>query len=67
MLGEHQDAVVAAQWLRDHAVGLDDAPSSQSFVVGELTAIERRAGDDSRAGWPGAWKRLHRARPSTWS
>jgi CHAD domain-containing protein len=67
VLGEHQDAVVAAQWLRDHAVGLDDAPAGQSFVAGELTAIERRAGDDSRARWPRGWKRLRRVRPSTWS
>lgn len=67
VLGEHQDAVVAARWLREHAAALRDAPIEQSFVAGELTAVERRAGDDSRAEWPAVWKRLRRVRPSTWS
>ena len=66
VLGEHQDAVVASQWLRDYAGDLGGSSAELSFVAGELAAIERRAADDSRAQWQKAWKSLRRERPSRW-
>ncbi len=66
VLGEHQDAVVAEHWLRDHAVSRDDGAVEQAFVAGQLVTIERQAADDARSQWWRAWKRLRRARPSLW-
>ena len=66
VLGEHQDAVVAEHWLRDHAVSRDDGAVEHAFVAGQLVTIERQAADDARAQWRRAWKRLRRARPSLW-
>jgi CHAD domain-containing protein len=62
VLGEHQDAVVAQHWLREHAEGTAD----RAFVAGELAAIEHGAALDARECWRPAWKRLRRVRPSTW-
>jgi CHAD domain-containing protein len=72
VLGEHQDAVVAGRWLREHALSAPadgtrtSAPSDQAFVAGELAAAERQAARDAREAWPGIWRRLRRARPSRW-
>jgi CHAD domain-containing protein len=66
VLGEHQDAVIAGQWLREHAndVTGDDA-AAVAFVAGELAMLEQAAADASRELWPEAWhdaraKRLRR-------
>jgi CHAD domain-containing protein len=53
VLGDHQDAVVAGQWLRDH-VPTDDGDAA--FVAGQLVAVEADAADESRAQWTDAWK-----------
>jgi CHAD domain-containing protein len=75
VLGEHQDAIVAGQWLRDHASGSGDAAGSgsveslgpeRSFVAGELAAVERAAAAETREEWPHVWRKLRRARPSKW-
>ena len=50
VLGEHQDAVVAEQWLRDTSAGPTDA--REVFVAGELTALERDAAHRAREAWP---------------
>jgi len=55
VLGEHQDAVVAGQWLRAHAAD-GGGRVEGAFVAGELAALERVAADASRADWPDAWK-----------
>ena len=44
VLGEHQDAVVAAAWLRANALTLGDPAAV--YVAGELGAVERAAADD---------------------
>ena len=61
VLGEHQDAVVAGQWLRDHAAAAAGSPVECAFVAGELAALEEVAAKRSRAEWRKAWKRAKRA------
>ncbi len=59
LLGEHQDAVVAEQRLRNAAV--DDARTAAAFVAGRLA--ERQLGRRARVTeqLPAAWKRLRRS------
>lgn len=64
VLGEHQDAVVAEQWLRDASSG---ASPRTSFVAGELAALERGASLRLRKAWPAAWKALARKRRRFWA
>jgi CHAD domain-containing protein len=65
VLGEHQDAVVAGQWLREHVPTGPDATRS-AFVAGLLAAQEDAAAQASRAEWPAAWKRARRPRLRRW-
>jgi CHAD domain-containing protein len=58
VLGEHQDAVVAGNLLRQRATG---APAEVAFAAGELAGLERAAATGARARWPGAYKRLRKA------
>lgn len=58
VLGEHQDAVVAANLLRRRATG---APAEVAFAAGELAGLERAAAAEARGRWPGAWKHLRKA------
>jgi CHAD domain-containing protein len=60
VLGEHQDAVVAGEWLRDHASG------RAAFVAGELVATERAAARSARDEWPHVWARARRKRLRRW-
>jgi CHAD domain-containing protein len=53
VLGEHQDAVVAGDWLREH-LPVHDAEAA--YVAGRLAAIERDEADASREHWPEAWE-----------
>lgn len=62
VLGEHQDAVVAAAWLRD--VG---GSGAQAFVAGQLAAIESEAARAARSAWPEAWKTLSRKKVRFWT
>ena len=63
VLGDHQDAVVAGQWLRDH-VPADD--SGAAFVAGQLVLVEAAAADASRDEWPSAWKVAKRSKLRRW-
>lgn len=63
VLGDHQDAVVAAEWLREH-VPPHDGPAA--FVAGQLAVIEERAADASRDEWPAAWARAHQRSLRRW-
>jgi CHAD domain-containing protein len=59
VLGDHQDAVVASQWLHDAA--LDSSGSEPAFVAGLLAgsfAADRR---EQRGRWHDVWKRAARA------
>lgn len=64
VLGEHQDAVVAAAWLRANALTLGDPAAV--FVAGELGAVEHAAAHESRAEFPDAWKRARGKRMRSW-
>jgi CHAD domain-containing protein len=55
VLGEHQDAVVAAGRLRQLAAG--SAPE-QALVAGRLVEREEERRLQARAAWPKAWKKL---------
>ena len=58
ILGEHHDAVVAAQWLADTATPSDP---DDAFVAGELAATFRAEAAELRTHWRKAWKRTRRA------
>lgn len=63
VLGDHQDAVVAAQWLRDHAPADD---GGAAFVAGLLVGVEADAAEQSRDDWPAAWKAAARPDLRDW-
>jgi len=64
VLGEHQDAIVAAEWLR--RVAASTADESTGFAAGELAAIEYGAAERARRAWPDAWRRANRRRLRNW-
>ncbi len=57
-LGEHQDAVVAAERLRELAAAGDAA---LAFAAGRLAAREDARRLEARKRWPTAWRRLRKA------
>jgi CHAD domain-containing protein len=61
VLGEHQDSVVARQWLRDAA-----GTGGRAFVAGLLFGVEQGHGQDARRRWPRAWQKLDRRRLRQW-
>lgn len=63
VLGEHQDAVVAGQWLREH-VPADDGEAA--FVAGQLAVVEAAAAQASREAWPVAWREARRGGLRRW-
>jgi CHAD domain-containing protein len=64
VLGEHQDAVIAAEWLRATAAQTDD--EAQGFAAGQLAGIEHHDSLTARGDWPAAWKRSSRRRLRDW-
>jgi len=64
VLGEHQDAIIAAEWLRRAAASTDD--ESTGFAAGQLAAIEHRDAERARRAWPDAWRRANRKRLRSW-
>jgi len=52
VLGDHHDAIVAAGWLRDAAVG---ATPNEAFAAGQLAGLERVDEAAARAAWPDTW------------
>jgi CHAD domain-containing protein len=63
VLGDHHDAVVAQEWLRNAAA---DAPGRSALAAGLLIAAEREAAADSRAEWQAAWDRADRKKLRAW-
>lgn len=57
VLGEHQDAVVAAARLRGLVV---EATPEQALAAGRLVELEERNRAEARAAWPNAWKKLQK-------
>jgi CHAD domain-containing protein len=58
VLGEHQDAVVAEETLRELAAA---ASPPEALAAGRLVEDERERRAEARATWWKAWKRLKRA------
>jgi CHAD domain-containing protein len=65
VLGDHQDAVVAGQWLRTHAAD-GGGRVERAFVAGELAALEDVAAQESRSQWLEAWTEARRGRLRRW-
>jgi CHAD domain-containing protein len=63
VLGDHQDAVVAEDWLR-HAIVR--AGAVQAMAAGELIAVQRAEAAALRAESPAAWKKLDRKKLRSW-
>jgi CHAD domain-containing protein len=63
ILGEHQDAVMAASWLRDQAAG---ARPSVAFAAGVLAAQEETRRTQTRRRWPETWEALVEAVAKAW-
>jgi CHAD domain-containing protein len=57
VLGEHQDAVVAAERLRELAA---EAAPEQALVAGRLVEREEERRLEARAAWPKAWRKLRK-------
>ena len=60
VLGDHQDAVVASQWLESAA---KDSSGTVVFVAGELAGLFRSDRRDRRREWRKVWRRAHRSAP----
>jgi CHAD domain-containing protein len=63
VLGEHQDAVVAEQWLRDVAAKAD---GPETFIAGELASLERLDIERTREAWPNVWQQASKKRLRRW-
>jgi CHAD domain-containing protein len=64
VLGEHQDAVIAAEWLRATATRTHDVPVA--FAAGALAGLELHEVLVSREAWAAAWKQASRRRLREW-
>jgi CHAD domain-containing protein len=64
LLGEHQDAVVAAAWLRTWSAG--GASSDAAFAAGTIAGLERARADAMRTGWRRLWRRLDDPKLRRW-
>jgi CHAD domain-containing protein len=56
ILGDHQDAVVAQERIREWADSATDPESG--FAAGRLVQLERDRMAAARAAWPDTWARL---------
>ncbi len=54
VLGEHQDAVVAEDWLRESIE--QDARGPIGLAAGELVSVQRAEAAALREAWPKAWR-----------
>jgi CHAD domain-containing protein len=63
-LGEHQDAVIAAEWLRRAAARTHD--ESVGFAAGQLAAFEHADATAARATWSKPWRAATKKRVSAW-
>jgi CHAD domain-containing protein len=63
VLGDHHDAVVGEDWLRQAAAS---ARRDVALVAGLLIAAERASAASSRDGWRPVWKALNRKRLRAW-
>jgi CHAD domain-containing protein len=61
VLGDHQDAVVAEDWLRRVEGG-----RAVALVAGQLIARQRAESAATRRAWPAAWKRADAKKLRAW-
>jgi hypothetical protein len=64
VLGDHQDAVVAEQWLRDSIAS--DASPPEAFVAGLLVRDEEELARKHRRAWPDVWAAADRKKLKAW-
>ena len=64
VLGEHQDAVVAAGWLRTWAADQDSR--DVAFVAGVLAGLEEAAADRTADRWRTSWEQVDRMSLRGW-
>ena len=58
VLGEHQDAAVAVERLRELAA---EGSAGQALAAGRLVEREEARRAAARAAWPEAWEKLRKA------
>jgi CHAD domain-containing protein len=63
VLGDHQDAVVAEQWLRDVA---SSTIGREVFVAGQLATLERVEIESTRAAWGRVWETASKKKLRQW-
>jgi len=72
VLGAHQDAVVAQQWLSQHVTGAaarrnGDGPSAaEIFAVGKLAGLLQADALEATAALPHAWKKVSKKHLREW-
>ena len=64
VLGDHQDAVIAAEWLRQAAAKTHD--EAVGFAAGLLAGLEHQEAHAARSKWRAAWKLASRRRLHDW-
>ena len=64
VLGDHQDAVVAQQWLRNSIAA--DATAPEAFVAGLLVRDEEDLARKHRRRWRDAWAEADRKKRKAW-
>jgi CHAD domain-containing protein len=65
LLGEHQDAAIAEQRIRE-LVGEVRGTGRTALAAGQLIERQRARRVAARAGWPKTWKRLRQAGDDAW-
>ena len=61
VLGEHQDSVVAREWIRGAA-----GRGGRAFAAGILYGLEHSHGLEARREWPGVWDKLSKRKLRHW-
>lgn len=64
LLGEHQDAVVAAEWLRGWVAA--GTTSDAAFAAGTIAGLERAEADGTYDTWQRVWRRLEDPKLRRW-
>lgn len=64
VLGDHQDACVAEEWLRQHVAGTTDP--EEAMLLGQLIGLQRAEAAACRAAWPAAWRKASKRRRREW-
>jgi len=62
VLGDHQDAVVAEEWLRREGA----RSRSIALAAGQLIARQQREAAAMRERWPSMWKRASAKKLRAW-